>query len=89
LHERIVAIVAVESRADGSLAMLARPLQDDDRFFVEQATVAITIWCEGDDVVRMSVTDGATGEVAYLQGGAPLLHLAKELGLRQTTQERS
>ena len=39
-------------------------------------------WCEGVDIVRMSLKHDESGLIAYLQGGAPLLELAKELGWR-------
>ena len=39
-------------------------------------------WCEGVDIVRMSLKHDESGLIAYLQGGAPLLELARELGWR-------
>src|SRR5262249_50131662 len=82
LDDRIAAIVAVESTSGGALAVRAYPVQPDDRFFAREATVAISIWREGADVVRISLKHEESGSVVYLQGGAPLFELARELDLR-------
>lgn len=82
MDDRIAAIVAVESTSGGALAIRAYPVQPGDRFVAREATVAISIWHEGVDVVRMSLKHEESGSVVYLQSGAPLFELARELGLR-------
>jgi hypothetical protein len=82
LDERIAAIVAVESTSGGSLAIRAYPVEAADRFVVDEATVAVSIWREGADIVRISLRHDASGSIFYLQGGAPLIDFARELGLR-------
>lgn len=82
MDERIAAIVALESTSGGALAIRAYPVQPNDRFVASEATLALSIWCEGVDIVRMSLKHDESGLIAYLQGGAPLLELARELGWR-------
>ena len=84
LDENVAAIVLVESRSDGSLAIKARPVEVGDRFIAGSTTVALSIWRENPDVIRMSLKHDASGLTVYLQGGAPLVEFASKLGLRLT-----
>jgi hypothetical protein len=82
LDERVGAIIAVEGSSGGSLAIRAWPVEANARFIVEQTTIALSIWREGDDVVRMSLKHDDSGSIIYLQGGPPLFEFARRLGLR-------
>jgi hypothetical protein len=81
LRERIAVLLFVEGTRDGSIMIEVRSPDSTDRLTAKQTTVAFSAWSENDDVIRASLKHDESGHVAYLQGGAPLLDLARALGL--------
>lgn len=75
-------MLLVESTPAGSLAIEVWPLDAGERLTTKQASVTLSAWREGDDVIRASLKHDESGQVAYLQGGAPLLDFVRALGLR-------
>lgn len=75
--KRLTAVVAVESRADGSLSFVANPI-DAARIAIARVAFTVEAWPEGEGV-RLRFRNPATGDIAYLQGGAPLLAFAAAL----------
>jgi hypothetical protein len=79
LHDRTAAFASLESLCDGSLQIVVHVPGSINGFDVLRCTVLIEVWMEG-DAVRVSFRNPRTGSTAYVQGGAPLLALAGELG---------
>jgi hypothetical protein len=72
------AVIVVETLPDGSYSFIARVTGDDARHALARTALMLEAWSE-DDAIRVSIRNPRTGDVAYVQGGRPLLALAKNL----------
>jgi hypothetical protein len=81
LNERISCTVTAESTPDGTIQVALRAVDGASAFHFERAVLTLTMWNVDRETVRLSVINPRTGSIAYLQGGAPVLELAREIGL--------
>jgi hypothetical protein len=81
LNERISCTVSAERAPDGTIQVVLRAVDGFSAFRFERALLMLTMWHVDRETVRLSVINPRTGSIAYLQGGAPVLELAREIGL--------
>jgi hypothetical protein len=81
LNDRRVAATVSANSVDGTLVLVVRPVGGVERIDGVQGLLAISMWREGDETVRMSVRSATSETIAYVQGGSSLIVLAGELGL--------
>jgi hypothetical protein len=77
---RVAAVISANC-VEGSLVLVAHAVGGIDRLDGIRGLVAMSIWQEGDDALRMSLRNAASDTVAYVQGGRTLIALARELGM--------
>ena len=80
MHDRVTLVVWADS-VDGALIVVARQADPARRLDGVRGAFTLTVWLEDAETVRMSLRNGASGTVAYVQGGATLMAFAEELGL--------
>ena len=81
MNERISCIVTAEGTPDGTIQVAIRVVDGISAFRFERAVLMLTMWKVDRETVRLSVVNPRTGSIAYLQGGLPVLELAREIGL--------
>ena len=82
MEEGISAIVTAQSKPDGTLSIVLQLTDDALSFGLECAVLALTLRRINSEIVRISLTNPATGSIAYFQGALPAISLARELGFR-------
>jgi hypothetical protein len=80
---RVTALLELQPRDDGSIAVTVTSAEQNARLTVDEAALVLTIWAEGGDVVRGRFVDEGTGATAYFQSSdasvrrfAHTIHLA-------------
>ena len=82
MSARLDLMVSIDRRSDGSLRLIVRALDDDERrLSAQHASVMLTCWHESDDVVRFRLKHIPSGAVGYMQANESLLELCDALGL--------
>jgi hypothetical protein len=81
MSDRFTVIVDVECAADGKLLLSARPADPALAIRVQPSVIAITVWTDGDDVVRAAVQHRRSRTLAYIQGNRALRELLARLEL--------
>jgi hypothetical protein len=81
MSERFTVIVDVECGPNGALLLTARPADPAHAIRVLPSHLAITLWTDGDDVIRAAVQHRRSHTLAYLQANRALRELAEHLRL--------
>jgi len=81
MGERFTVIVNVECAPDGALQLTARPADPAQAIHVRPSHLTITIWSDGDDVVRAAVQHRRSRTLAYVQANRALREIAERLRL--------
>jgi hypothetical protein len=79
---RVTALLTLQSRDDGSIAVTVTSPDENERLTVDDAALVLTIWAESADVVRGRFVDEGSGAVAYFQSSdASFRQLARTINL--------
>jgi hypothetical protein len=82
MSERFTVIVDIESLPDGAMTLAVRPADPAQSLHVQRpARLTLTIWSEGDDLIRLSVQHRRSRTVAYVQGNRALRELCENARL--------
>lgn len=81
MSERFTVIVDVECSPDGALLVTARPADPAQALRVQPSRLAITLWTDGDDLIRAAVQHRRSRTLAYVQANRALRELAERLRL--------
>ena len=79
MNARFTIVVDVASDADGTLRIAARPADPFQALRLPPTLLTVTIWSDGDDVVRASVQHRGSRTLAYVQGNRALRELCERL----------
>jgi hypothetical protein len=77
-------MVADMTRDSSGIAIALSPAEESVRLAIHRSRVVVSVWREGSNVVRGTITH-ASGAVAHFQGGESLLQMAQLLGFRVAT----
>lgn len=81
MSERFTLVVEIECGPNGSLQLTVRPADPARAIRVRPAQLAVTIWTDGEDLVRAAVQHRRSRTLAYVQGNRALRELAEKLRL--------
>ena len=81
MSERFTVIVDVECASNGSLRLIVRPADPSRALRVRSSHLALMIWTDGEDLVRIAVQHRRSRTLAYVQGNRALRELAEKLRL--------
>ena len=70
------------ARAQRGLQLIVAPVDEDRTLAAERAEVVVSLWREGETVVRGAIRHAGSGTVAYFQGSNALLKIAEALRIR-------
>jgi hypothetical protein len=81
MSERFTVIVEVECAPNGSLQFSLRPADPSVAIRVHPSHLAVTIWADGEDLVRVAIHHRRSRTLAYVQGNRALRELCEKLRL--------
>jgi hypothetical protein len=81
VSERFTVVVEVECASNGSLQLSVRPADPARAIHVRPSRLAVTIWTDGEDLIRVALQHRRTRTLAYLQGNRALRELSEKLRL--------
>jgi hypothetical protein len=84
MSERFTVIVEVECASNGSLQFSLRPADPSLAIRVRPSHLAVTIWADGDDLIRVAIHHRSSRTLAYAQGNRALRELCDKLRLELT-----
>jgi hypothetical protein len=81
MSERFTVIVEVECASNGSLQFSLRPADPSRAIRVRPSHLAVTIWGDGEDLIRVAIQHRRSRTLAYVQGNRALRELCEKLRL--------
>jgi hypothetical protein len=81
MSERFTVIVEVECAPNGSLSFSLRPADPTRASRMLPSHLAVTIWADGDDLIRVAIQHRRSRTLAYVQGNRALRELCERLRL--------
>ncbi|MBV8370673.1 MAG: hypothetical protein JO036_17310 [Candidatus Eremiobacteraeota bacterium] len=84
MSERFTVIVEVECASNGSLRFVMRPVDPSRAIRVRPSHLAVTVWTDGEDLVRLAIQHRRSRTLAYVQGNRALRELAEKLRFELT-----
>jgi hypothetical protein len=73
---------------EASIDLLVSSAADEQTLSAHAADLILRVWRESTEVVRASITNVRSGNVAMIQGNLALRRLAEEIGLAVTPRAR-
>ena len=73
---------------EASIDLLVSSAADEQTLSAHAADLILRVWRESTEVVRASITNVRSGNVAMIQGNLALRRLAEEIGLAVTPRSR-
>jgi hypothetical protein len=67
MQARFSAVLSLHTSDDGAIVARITPALENDRFVVDDVTLAFTVWSESPDVVRASISHPASATTTYFQ----------------------
>jgi len=83
VNVRFTVLVDVDGAPDGTLRLHVRPVDPAVSVCTRSTLLTVTLWTDGDDVVRASVQHAQTRSLAYVQGNRALRELVHRIGVQR------
>jgi hypothetical protein len=81
MSERFTVIVDVECAPNGSLQFSLRPADPSKAIRIRPSHLAVTVWADGEDLIRIAIQHRGSRMLAYAQGNRALRELGEKLRL--------
>ncbi|MDB5069748.1 MAG: hypothetical protein JWM87_859 [Candidatus Eremiobacteraeota bacterium] len=85
MEPRVSVVLSLRQLPSGEVAIGIERETGRGSLAVEAATLVLTLWPEGPEIVRGRIDHLASGTVAYLQGSGAILAMAQALRVRVNT----
>jgi hypothetical protein len=67
MQARVSAVLSLHTSDDGAIVARITPALENDRFAVDDVTLAFSVWSESPEIVRASVSHPASATTTYFQ----------------------